>query len=71
MISECSNDLWKGTCNSSESLHSSVGTTGQNIIQCIKCTDRDVWTKVATSEEEDKSATVLYLDINSLNLIQA
>ena len=50
-------------------MHSSVGTTGQNIVQYIKCADINVWTKTVASEEDDKPATVLYSDINSLNLI--
>ena len=49
-------------------MHSSVGTTGQSIVQCIKCADRDVWTKTVASEKEDEPATVLYSDINSLKL---
>ena len=76
-IWSCDN-RWKRTCKASENsdsikisdtMHSSVGTTGQNIVQWIKCTDRNVWTKTVASEEEDKPATVLYSDINSLNLI--
>ena len=49
-------------------MHSSIGTTGQSIVQCIKCADRNVWKKMVASEEEDKPTTVLYTDIDSLNL---